>query len=83
MSGWAWRTSRHGMQISTVNRPSTSLKGPVKVPQKEQCGSTPHPRVIEPVFDENGRVELTREALGRVGECRRIDRFQDTYASRG
>jgi hypothetical protein len=31
------------MQISTVNRPSTSLKGPVKVPQKEQCGPTPHP----------------------------------------
>ena len=29
------------MQISTVNRPSTSLKGPVKVPQKEQCGPTP------------------------------------------
>jgi hypothetical protein len=32
------------MQISTVNRPSISLKGPVKVPQKEQCGPTPHPR---------------------------------------
>jgi hypothetical protein len=31
------------MQISTVNRPSISLKGPVKVPQKEQCGPTPHP----------------------------------------
>jgi hypothetical protein len=31
------------MQISTVNRPSTSLKGPVKDPQKEQCGPTPHP----------------------------------------
>jgi len=31
-----------GMQISTVNRPSTSLKGPVKVPQKEQRGPTPH-----------------------------------------
>jgi hypothetical protein len=30
---------RRGMQISIVNRPSTSLKGPVKVPQKEQCGS--------------------------------------------
>jgi hypothetical protein len=26
------------MQISTVNRPSTSLNGPLKVPQKEQCG---------------------------------------------
>jgi hypothetical protein len=26
------------MQISIVNRPSTSLKGPVKVPQKEQGG---------------------------------------------
>jgi hypothetical protein len=43
LSGWAWRTSRQGMQISTVNRPSISLKGPVKVPQKEQCGPTPHP----------------------------------------
>jgi hypothetical protein len=43
-SGWARRTSRQGMQISTVNRPSISLKGPVKVPQKEQCGPTPHPR---------------------------------------
>jgi hypothetical protein len=42
--GWARRTSRHGMQINTVNRPSTSLKGPVKVPQNEQCGPTPHPR---------------------------------------
>jgi hypothetical protein len=40
VSGWAWRTSRHGTQISTVNRPSTSLNGPVKVPQNEQCGST-------------------------------------------
>jgi hypothetical protein len=38
------RTSRQGMQISTVNRPSISLKGPVAVPQKEQCGPTPHPR---------------------------------------
>jgi hypothetical protein len=28
------------MQISTVNRPSTVLNGPVKVPQNEQC--TPH-----------------------------------------
>jgi hypothetical protein len=33
-----------GMQISTLNRPSIWLKGPVKVPQKEQCGPTPHPR---------------------------------------
>jgi hypothetical protein len=31
------------MQISTVNRPSTSLKGPVEVPHNEQCGPTPHP----------------------------------------
>jgi hypothetical protein len=30
--------------LSTVNRPSISLKGPVTVPQKEQCGPTPHPR---------------------------------------
>ena len=34
----------HGMQISTVNRPSISLKGPVKVPQKPQCGPTWHSR---------------------------------------
>jgi hypothetical protein len=33
----ARRTSRQGMQISTVNRPSISLKGPVKVPQNEPC----------------------------------------------
>jgi hypothetical protein len=33
VSGWARRTSRHGMQISIVNRPSISLKGPLKVPQ--------------------------------------------------
>ena len=51
MSGWARRTSRQGMQISTVNRPSISLKGPVKVPQKEQCGPTPHPRLLELVFE--------------------------------
>ena len=48
--GWAWRTSRHEMQISTVNRPSTSLKGPVKVPQNEQCGTTPHP-LLERSFE--------------------------------
>jgi hypothetical protein len=35
---------QQGMQISAVNRPSTSLKGPVKVPQKEQRGPTPRPR---------------------------------------
>jgi hypothetical protein len=44
--------SRHGMQISTVNRPSISLKGPVKVPQKEQYGPTPHPRLLELVFEK-------------------------------
>jgi hypothetical protein len=38
------------MQISTVNRPSTSLKGPVKVPQKEQCGPTPR-LLLELVFE--------------------------------
>jgi hypothetical protein len=38
------------MQISTVNRPSTSLKGPVKVPQKQHCGPIPHP-VLELVFE--------------------------------
>jgi hypothetical protein len=39
------------MQISTVNTPSISLKGPVKVPQKEQCGPTPHPQLLELVFE--------------------------------
>jgi hypothetical protein len=39
----AWRTARQGMQISTVTRLSISLKGPVEVPQNEQCGPTPHP----------------------------------------
>jgi len=52
VSGWAWRTSRHGMQISTVNSPSIWLKGPVKVPQKEHCGPTPHPPMLELVFEE-------------------------------
>jgi hypothetical protein len=33
-----------GDQISTVSRPPISLKGPVKVPQKEQGSPTPHPR---------------------------------------
>ena len=49
MSGWAWQTSRHGMQISTVNRPSTSLNGPVEVPQNEHHGPTAHP-MLEPLF---------------------------------
>jgi hypothetical protein len=39
------------MQISTVNRPSSSLKGPVKVPQKEQCGPL-HAPILELVFEE-------------------------------
>ena len=39
-----------GMQISTVNRPSISLKGPVKVPQKPQCG--PAPPLLELVFEQ-------------------------------
>jgi hypothetical protein len=33
---------RQRVHISTVNRPSTSLNGPVEVPQNEQCGPTPH-----------------------------------------
>lgn len=33
----ARRTSRQGMQISTVNSPSTLAKGPLVVPQNEQC----------------------------------------------
>ena len=40
------------MQISTVNRPSISLKGPFEVPQKEQCGATPHPLMLELVFEQ-------------------------------
>jgi hypothetical protein len=43
------------MQISTVNRPSTSLKGPVKVPQKEQCGPTPHTPTLERAFVNDSR----------------------------
>jgi hypothetical protein len=35
-----------------VNRPSTWLKGPVKVPQKEQCGPTPHPPMLEQAFEK-------------------------------
>jgi hypothetical protein len=42
VSGWAWRTSRQGMQMSTVTRPSTLLNGPVEVPQNEHRGPTPH-----------------------------------------
>jgi hypothetical protein len=49
------------MQISTVNRPSTSLKGPVKVPQKEQCGPTPHPRMLELVFEKRYKVPRSFE----------------------
>ena len=40
--GLAWRMARQRVHISTVNRPSTSLNGPVEVPQNEQCGPTPH-----------------------------------------
>ena len=40
------------MQISTMNKPSISLKGPVKVPQNEQCGPTPHPPMLELVFEK-------------------------------
>jgi hypothetical protein len=52
------------MQISTVNRPSISLKGPVKVPQKEQCGPTPHTPMLEHVFanDSRCRVPMRRAA---------------------
>jgi hypothetical protein len=35
--------------------PSASLKGSVKVPQKEQYGPTPHPPMLEPVFENDGR----------------------------
>jgi hypothetical protein len=50
------------MQISTVNRPSIWLKGPVKVPQKEQCGPTPHLPMLELVFDEHSTVVPSRNA---------------------
>ena len=62
VSGWARRTSRQGMQISTVNRPSISLKGPVKVPQKEQCGPHSAPPISEPVFDKQSSAAPSREA---------------------
>src|SRR5215204_1846679 len=51
------------MQICTVNRPSTSLKGPVEVPQKEQCGPTPHTLPCSNVCSPNDsscRVPLRR-----------------------
>jgi len=35
-----------------VNRPSIWLKGPVTVPQTEQCGPTPHPPLLELVFEQ-------------------------------
>jgi hypothetical protein len=38
------------MQISTVNRPSTWLNGPVEVPQKEQFGPTPR-LLLEHLFE--------------------------------
>jgi hypothetical protein len=49
------------MQISTVNSPSISLKGPVKVPQKEQCGPTPHTPMLEHVFANDSRVPSSHE----------------------
>jgi hypothetical protein len=47
------------MQISTVNRPWISLKGPVEVPQKEQCGPTPHTPLFERVFPKGSAVNYS------------------------
>jgi DNA-binding PadR family transcriptional regulator len=60
VSGWAWRTSRHGMQISTVNRPSIWLKGPVKVAQKEHRGPTPPPRCPNWCSGKDSRCRVGR-----------------------
>jgi hypothetical protein len=49
----AWRMVRQRVHISTVNRPSTSLNGPVEVPQNEQCGPTPHLTRLELTFDKD------------------------------
>jgi hypothetical protein len=51
------------MQIRTVNRPSISLKGPVTVPQKEQCGPTPHPSMFVAAVEQRLVIVLaTAEA---------------------
>jgi hypothetical protein len=39
--GLAWGAAWQLAHISTVNRPSTWLNGPVEVPQNEQYGPTP------------------------------------------
>jgi hypothetical protein len=57
------------MQISTVNRPSTSLNGPVKVPQKEQCGPTPTSPVLEPMFEEDSRASCAARDGFEEGTC--------------
>jgi hypothetical protein len=36
--GWTWWTSRHGDADQHRAQASTSLEGPVEVPQNEQCG---------------------------------------------
>jgi hypothetical protein len=48
------------MQISTVNRPSISLNGPLKVPEKEQCGPTP-PLLLEHLFENNTQPATLEE----------------------
>ena len=48
--GWARWTSRHGMQISTVNRPWSSLNGPVKVRRRNSAAplrTLPFERVFD------------------------------------
>src|SRR4029453_5862307 len=57
--GLAWRMVRQRVHISTVNRPSTSLNGPVEVPQNEQCGPTPHLTRLEPTFDKGSSHRKT------------------------
>lgn len=54
------------------NRPSMSLKGPVKVPQKQQCGPTPHPQVLELVFENDSRCSpepRSSDAFSEWSDC--------------
>jgi hypothetical protein len=84
------------MQIRTVNRLSTSLKGPLKVPQKEQCGPTPHPDIRTPVrqreqasrprtSDPSGGPGCNPRWAGRPhpGDDQRQDRAADMNARLG
>jgi hypothetical protein len=49
------------MQVSTVNGPSISLKGPVKVPQKKNSAAPSAPPRLELVFEQRLRVSSWEE----------------------